>query len=87
MIEGYASFSIGASEWASKQSLQVFDVTSPYVARTRRFEAGVSYVPYRSSHSKGSLRFTLFRRQENAWIQALCSSRVFRRSKSRLNDK
>lgn len=66
---GYASFSIGASEWASRQSLQIFDVTSPYAARTRRFDAGVSFVPYRSSHSKGSLRFTLFRRQENAWLE------------------
>lgn len=65
---GHALFSVGVSEWASKQSLQVLDAKLPYAARTRRFDAGVSYVPYRSSHSKGSLRLTLFRRQEYAWL-------------------
>ncbi|MFL9874684.1 ShlB/FhaC/HecB family hemolysin secretion/activation protein [Paraburkholderia megapolitana] len=63
---GYASFSLGFSEWSSKQALPVVGADILYTSRTRRFEAGVTYVPYRTSHNKGSLQFNLVRRQDQA---------------------
>lgn len=65
---GYASFSVGASEWAARQRIEDPEGTYPYASRTRRFEMGMAYVPYRSGHSKGTLRLSLFRRQENSWF-------------------
>ncbi|PCE22645.1 peptidase S49 [Paraburkholderia acidicola] len=63
---GYASFSLGFSEWSSKQALPVVGADILYTARTRRFEAGLTYVPYRTSHNKGSLQLNLVRRQDQA---------------------
>ncbi|MFM9924045.1 ShlB/FhaC/HecB family hemolysin secretion/activation protein [Variovorax sp. H27-G14] len=65
---GRVSFAIGASESESTQLLDVEGLKIPYATRTRRLEAGVSYVPYRTATSKGMLRFAMFRRQENGWF-------------------
>lgn len=67
---GYASFSLGASEWGSKQELlKDADGNSvPFTARTRRFDAGLGYVAYRSSHSKGKFNFRLVRREDRSWV-------------------
>ncbi|RQQ05670.1 ShlB/FhaC/HecB family hemolysin secretion/activation protein [Burkholderia stagnalis] len=68
---GYASFSLGISEWTSRQTLAPElpgEVMPPLVQRTRRYEAGVSYVPYRSGHGKTTLRFRLARREDRSWF-------------------
>lgn len=68
---GYASFSLGISEWTSRQALVPElpgEVMPPLGQRTRRYEAGVSYVPYRSGHGKTKLRFRLARREDRSWF-------------------
>lgn len=68
---GYASFSLGISEWTSRQALVPElpgEVMPPLGQRTRRYEAGVSYVPYRSGHGKTTLRFRLARREDRSWF-------------------
>lgn len=65
---GYASFSFGVNEWSSRQKLSYSGTAIPYTGRTRRFEVGMSYVPYRSSHNKGLLQIKLVRRQDQAWL-------------------
>jgi hemolysin activation/secretion protein len=67
---GYASFSLGASEWGSKQELlkDVDGNSVPLTARTRRLDAGVGYVAYRSSHSKGTFNSRLVRREDRSWV-------------------
>lgn len=69
---GYASFSLGASEWASKQELlkDVDGSSVPLISRTRRLEAGFGYVAYRSNHSKGTLNSRLVRREDRTWISS-----------------
>ncbi|WP_249180326.1 ShlB/FhaC/HecB family hemolysin secretion/activation protein [Burkholderia ambifaria] len=68
---GYASFALGISEWSSRQTL-VADlpgvVVPPLGQRTRRYEAGIGYVPYRSGHGKTTLRFKLARREDRSWF-------------------
>lgn len=68
---GYASFSLGISEWTSRQTL-VSDVPGvvvpPLGQRTRRYEAGVGYVPYRSGHGKTTLGFRIARREDSSWL-------------------
>ncbi|KVT59455.1 ShlB/FhaC/HecB family hemolysin secretion/activation protein [Burkholderia ubonensis] len=64
---GYASFSVGASEWTSRQTLADYGGLV-YANRARRIEAAVGYVPYRSSHGKSTLRFRLARREDRAWL-------------------
>jgi hemolysin activation/secretion protein len=67
---GYASFSLGASEWKNKQELlkDGLGKSIPYSSTTRRFNLGLSYVTYRSSHSIGSLNGQLIRRQDRSWV-------------------
>nr|WP_249177369.1 ShlB/FhaC/HecB family hemolysin secretion/activation protein [Burkholderia ambifaria] len=68
---GYASFALGISEWSSRQTL-VADlpgvVVPPLGQRTRRYEAGIGYVPYRSGHGKTTLRFKVARREDRSWF-------------------
>ncbi|HHL4082772.1 ShlB/FhaC/HecB family hemolysin secretion/activation protein [Burkholderia sola] len=68
---GYASFSLGISEWTSRQAL-LNDVPGlvvpPFGQRTRRYEAGIGYVPYRSGHGKTTLGFRLARREDRSWL-------------------
>ncbi|AOJ67009.1 peptidase S49 [Burkholderia ubonensis] len=64
---GYAAFSIGVSEWATRQPLDDLDGIV-YERRTRRVEAGVDYVPYRTSHGKSVVRFRMVRREDRAWF-------------------
>lgn len=65
---GYASFSIGYSEWSNRQTLPDIGAEFPWEGRTRRYEAGLSYVPYRSSRGKGLLKFKLVRREDHTWF-------------------
>ncbi|WP_159907637.1 ShlB/FhaC/HecB family hemolysin secretion/activation protein [Caballeronia humi] len=65
---GYASFSIGVSEWSSKQTLDAIGPDYPYESRTRRMEAGIGFAPYRSGDKKGTLQFKVVRRQDNATL-------------------
>ncbi|MBY4754605.1 ShlB/FhaC/HecB family hemolysin secretion/activation protein [Burkholderia dolosa] len=68
---GYASVSLGVSEWTSRQTLPV-DLPGftmpPLEQRTRRYDAGLAFVPYRTSHGKTTLRFQLSRRQDRSWL-------------------
>ncbi|WP_231110447.1 ShlB/FhaC/HecB family hemolysin secretion/activation protein [Burkholderia territorii] len=68
---GYAALSLGVSESKSRQTLPI-DVPGiivpPLGQRTRRYEAGIGFVPYRSSHGKTSLRFRLTRRDDHTWL-------------------
>ncbi|AOK06852.1 ShlB/FhaC/HecB family hemolysin secretion/activation protein [Burkholderia sp. AU28942] len=64
---GYASFAVGASEWTSRQPLDDLGGLV-YANRTRRIEAAIGYVPYRSSHGKSTLRLRLARRDDRAWF-------------------
>ncbi|SAL60358.1 polypeptide-transport-associated domain-containing protein [Caballeronia choica] len=61
---GYASLSIGASEWSSKQTIADVGPDYPYRSRTRRFDFGIGFAPYRSQDAKGALQFKIVRRQE-----------------------
>ncbi|WP_323117860.1 ShlB/FhaC/HecB family hemolysin secretion/activation protein [Burkholderia alba] len=65
---GYGSFSIGASEWATRQPLDGLGADLVYARRTRRLEAGIGYVPYRSSHGKSMVRFKLVKRSDRSWL-------------------
>ncbi|WP_232430349.1 ShlB/FhaC/HecB family hemolysin secretion/activation protein [Burkholderia ubonensis] len=68
---GYASFSLGVSEWTNRQTLLADlpgEAMPPLRQRTRRYEASVGYVPYRSGHGKTTLRFRLARREDRSWI-------------------
>lgn len=68
---GYASVSFGVSEWTSRQVLPADGLGlagPPLVQRTRRYEAGLAFVPYRSSHGKTTLRFRLSRRDDRSWL-------------------
>ncbi|MFC5475397.1 ShlB/FhaC/HecB family hemolysin secretion/activation protein [Paraherbaspirillum soli] len=62
---GYATFSLSASEWSSRQPVNIGGRDYAYVSRTRRVEAGIGYVLYRTGYSKGSLQFKLNRRTDN----------------------
>jgi len=64
---GYASASLGVSEWRSRQMLPGLAVP-PLAQRTRRYEAGFAFVPYRSTHGKSTLRFQLSRREDRSWL-------------------
>lgn len=68
---GYASVSLGVSEWTSRQTLlgDVPGSASPLLSqRTRRYEAGLAFVPHRSSHGKTTLRLRLMRRNDHSRI-------------------
>lgn len=68
---GYASVSFGISEWTSRQTLSADarGIAGPRLAqRTRRYEAGLAFVPYRSSHGKTTLRLRLSRREDRSWL-------------------
>ncbi|WP_174957128.1 MULTISPECIES: ShlB/FhaC/HecB family hemolysin secretion/activation protein [Burkholderia] len=67
---GYASFSLAASEWATRQAIPVGDTTFVYARRTRRIEAGIGYVPYRSGSGRTRVGLTLARREDRAWFDA-----------------
>lgn len=67
---GYASFSLSASEWATRQAIPVGDTTFVYARRTRRIEAGIGYVPYRSGSARTRVGLTLARREDRAWFDA-----------------
>jgi len=68
---GYASVSLGVSESTSRQTLSGVIpgfVVPPLEQRTRRYEAGLAFVPFRSSHGKSTLRFQLSRREDRSWL-------------------
>ncbi|WP_230960630.1 ShlB/FhaC/HecB family hemolysin secretion/activation protein [Burkholderia pseudomultivorans] len=68
---GYASVSFGVSEWTSRQTLpaDARGIAGPPLAqRTRRYEAGLAFVPHRSSHGKTTLRLRLSRREDRSWL-------------------
>lgn len=67
---GYASLSLSASEWATRQAIPAGDTTFVYARRTRRFEAGIGYVPYRSGSARTRVGLTLARREDRAWFDA-----------------
>ncbi|WP_422420326.1 ShlB/FhaC/HecB family hemolysin secretion/activation protein [Pseudomonas sp. GZD-222] len=69
---GYASVSLGASEWTNKQELlrDAAGNSVPLSGKTRRFDVGLSYVVYRSSHSKGSVHARLVRREDRSWVSS-----------------
>ncbi|MBU6959021.1 ShlB/FhaC/HecB family hemolysin secretion/activation protein [Pseudomonas sp. CVAP len=69
---GYALFSLGASEWESKQQLLKDGDGNgiPLTSKTRRFDAGISAVAYRSSHSKGTFNSRLIRRLDQSWVSS-----------------
>ncbi|HDR9486674.1 TPA: ShlB/FhaC/HecB family hemolysin secretion/activation protein [Burkholderia aenigmatica] len=68
---GYASFSVSASEWATRQAIPVGVDTFVYARRTRRIEAGVGYVPYRSGSARTRVGLTLARREDRAWFDGI----------------
>jgi hemolysin activation/secretion protein len=65
---GYASLSLGVSEWATRQEIPVQDITFVYARRTRRIEAGIGYVPYRSGSGRTRVGLTLAKREDRAWF-------------------
>ncbi|MGY5330766.1 ShlB/FhaC/HecB family hemolysin secretion/activation protein [Pseudomonas protegens] len=66
---GYTALSLGASEWGSRQQLfKDADQRLGFISRTRRLDAGLSLVTYRSAHSRGTLQGRLVRRQDRAWV-------------------
>lgn len=70
---GYASVSLGVSEWTSRQTLSgniPGFVVPPLEQRTRRYNAGLTFVPLRSGHGKTTLRFQISRREDRSWIGA-----------------
>lgn len=65
---GYASLSIGVSEWVSTQPFAVLGDSVPYTTRTRRAEIGIGFAPYRSQDKKGSLQFKVVRRTDDTTL-------------------
>ncbi|HDR9837110.1 TPA: ShlB/FhaC/HecB family hemolysin secretion/activation protein [Burkholderia multivorans] len=66
---GYASVSVGISEWTSRRTLPATaggEAALSLAQRTRRYEAALRVVPYRTSHGKTTLRFTLSRRDDRS---------------------
>ncbi|WP_175686779.1 ShlB/FhaC/HecB family hemolysin secretion/activation protein [Burkholderia anthina] len=68
---GYASFSVAASEWATRQAIPVAGDTFSYTRRTRRIEAGIGYVPYRSGSARTRVALKLARREDRAWFEGV----------------
>ncbi|MGU3776491.1 ShlB/FhaC/HecB family hemolysin secretion/activation protein [Burkholderia metallica] len=68
---GYASFSVAASEWATRQAIPVAGETFSYTRRTRRIEAGIGYVPYRSGSARTRVAVKLARREDRAWFEGI----------------
>ncbi len=77
---GYATVSLGASEWVNKRELlKDSDGQSvPVIGKTRRFDAGLNYVAYRSSHSKGSVQARIVRREDRSWVSSIELKQLYR---------
>lgn len=69
---GYASFSLGASEWGSQRELlkDAAGRSLLLTSKTRRFDAGLSYVAYRSNHGKGTVQARMVRREDRSWVSS-----------------
>lgn len=67
---GYASVSLGGSEWESKRELLKDSAgkSLPIIGKTRRFDTGLNYVAYRSAHGKGTAQARLVRREDRSWL-------------------
>jgi len=68
MPVGYWSFSLGASQSKYKQTVAGFAGDIEYRGRSYALEAGIGYVPYRTTSSKGALHFKLNRKLSRSRI-------------------
>lgn len=65
---GYWSFFLAANQSNYKQTVAGFGGDIEYSGRSHGVEAGIGYVPYRTSASKGLLQFKLGRKASRSYI-------------------